>query len=283
MSKGGTNASRLWSREELQEGILLYRGVKTDIGVLEAAYIGPCGVFIWLAHCDAPASAHDALRELLQVPQVYLYTDDEGLYDPRTGQFRGPVPDDSLPDLISSLVAGDQALSKYSSWDIERMGERLIRADAHCRGSYRSADGILYIRHGKGFREVSPKNSETVFFTALFGGVFGIHRFLLGKYASGLLYLFTGGLFLTGWTIDLLFLFLGIMKDKKGKILYPLIERPKKALMLPVGFIFSAFLLMGGLGLFQSLTSSFQLQVSQVIQDNSSTLADFMYRLLGNL
>ncbi len=36
-----------------------------------------------------------------------------------------------------------------------------------------------------------------------FGGVLGLHRFYLGKWISGLIYLFTGGLFLVGWLYDL--------------------------------------------------------------------------------
>ncbi|MBU0729288.1 MAG: TM2 domain-containing protein [Proteobacteria bacterium] len=40
-----------------------------------------------------------------------------------------------------------------------------------------------------------------------FLGVFGVHRFYLGKWVTGLIYLFTGGLFLVGiiydfWTIN---------------------------------------------------------------------------------
>jgi TM2 domain-containing membrane protein YozV len=35
-----------------------------------------------------------------------------------------------------------------------------------------------------------------------FLGVFGIHRFYLGKWLSGLLYLLTGGLFLVGYVYD---------------------------------------------------------------------------------
>lgn len=35
------------------------------------------------------------------------------------------------------------------------------------------------------------------------GGVFGLHRFYQGKIISGLLYLFTGGLFLIGWIYDI--------------------------------------------------------------------------------
>ncbi len=35
-----------------------------------------------------------------------------------------------------------------------------------------------------------------------FLGVFGIHRFYMGKWVTGLIYLFTGGLFLVGYLYD---------------------------------------------------------------------------------
>jgi len=35
-----------------------------------------------------------------------------------------------------------------------------------------------------------------------FGGLLGLHRFYLGKWATGLLWLCTGGFFLVGWAYD---------------------------------------------------------------------------------
>lgn len=36
-----------------------------------------------------------------------------------------------------------------------------------------------------------------------FLGLFGIHRLYLGKWVTGIIYFFTGGLFLVGWLYDL--------------------------------------------------------------------------------
>ena len=38
-----------------------------------------------------------------------------------------------------------------------------------------------------------------------FLGVFGAHRFYLGRFWTGLLYLFTGGLLGVGWFVDMFY------------------------------------------------------------------------------
>ena len=53
-------------------------------------------------------------------------------------------------------------------------------------------------------RYTEGRHSYTVAWLLLtFLGIFGIHRFYLGKWLTGLIYLFTGGLFLLGWLYDL--------------------------------------------------------------------------------
>lgn len=49
-----------------------------------------------------------------------------------------------------------------------------------------------------------PKDKWVAFFLCFFLGVFGIHRFYEGKFGTGLLYLFTGGLFGIGWLVDII-------------------------------------------------------------------------------
>ena len=55
------------------------------------------------------------------------------------------------------------------------------------------------------------KSKSTMFLLWLFTGLLGGHRFYVGKYVSGLIYFFTGGLFFIGWGLD--FFRLGSMVD----------------------------------------------------------------------
>jgi restriction system protein len=67
-------------------------------------------------------------------------------------------------------------------------------------GSYSAANmhGNPYM-YGK-----MPKNKMTALLLCFFLGYFGVHKFYEGKPVMGLIYLFTGGLFLVGVFIDFL-------------------------------------------------------------------------------
>ena len=47
------------------------------------------------------------------------------------------------------------------------------------------------------------KNAAAVFWLDMFFGFLGVHRFYLGHIGLGLVYLFTGGLFMVGAIVDL--------------------------------------------------------------------------------
>lgn len=47
------------------------------------------------------------------------------------------------------------------------------------------------------------KSKGTAYLLLFLGGIFGIHRFYLGKIGTGIIYLCTAGLFGIGWFIDL--------------------------------------------------------------------------------
>ncbi|MBI5403318.1 MAG: NINE protein [Ignavibacteriae bacterium] len=47
------------------------------------------------------------------------------------------------------------------------------------------------------------KSKGIAYLLWFFLGTFGVHKFYLGKIGVGILYFFTGGLFLIGWIYDL--------------------------------------------------------------------------------
>ena len=63
---------------------------------------------------------------------------------------------------------------------------------------------------------VSPKSRTAALIICLFLGWLGIHRFYVGKIGTGILYLFTGGIFGFGWLIDLILIIIGSFKDQQG-------------------------------------------------------------------
>lgn len=52
-----------------------------------------------------------------------------------------------------------------------------------------------------------------------FFGVFGVHRFYVGKIGTGFLWLLTLGLFGIGWITDLIIIIIGGFRDKAGRFL----------------------------------------------------------------
>ena len=63
---------------------------------------------------------------------------------------------------------------------------------------------------------ISSKNRGVAALLCFFFGVFGIHRFYVGKVGTGLLWLCTGGLFGIGAFIDFIFIICGSFTDSKG-------------------------------------------------------------------
>ncbi len=63
---------------------------------------------------------------------------------------------------------------------------------------------------------ISEKSRMVDLLLCLFLGLLGIHRFYEGKVGTGLLWLFTGGLFGIGAFIDFILICIGSAKDSSG-------------------------------------------------------------------
>lgn len=62
----------------------------------------------------------------------------------------------------------------------------------------------------------SVKSRTAALLLCFFFGVFGVHRFYVGKVGTGVLYLFTVGGFGIGWLIDMITIACGIFRDSQG-------------------------------------------------------------------
>ena len=63
---------------------------------------------------------------------------------------------------------------------------------------------------------VSKKNKITALILCVLFGLFGVHRFYVGKTGTGLLYLFTCGLFSIGYIVDIILIITGKFTDNFG-------------------------------------------------------------------
>ena len=78
------------------------------------------------------------------------------------------------------------------------------------------------IRPGNGQMEIrSPKNRVLAALMCFFFGVFGVHRFYVGKFWTGLFQFFTGGGFGVWFIIDFILILMGRFKDGEGRVLGP--------------------------------------------------------------
>lgn len=70
----------------------------------------------------------------------------------------------------------------------------------------------------------NPRNRKskwTALLLCVFLGFLGIHRFYLGRYKTGILWMFTGGLLYIGWITDIFKILFGHLTDARGGELRP--------------------------------------------------------------
>ena len=62
----------------------------------------------------------------------------------------------------------------------------------------------------------SPKSRTVALVLCILLGYFGAHRFYVGRYGLGVLYLLTIGVFGVGWLVDIVLTALGKLRDRDG-------------------------------------------------------------------
>ena len=63
----------------------------------------------------------------------------------------------------------------------------------------------------------APKSRMVALILCILFGIFGIHRFYVGKVGTGIIWMFSGGVGLIGWVIDIILIITGGFTDKWGR------------------------------------------------------------------
>lgn len=72
---------------------------------------------------------------------------------------------------------------------------------------------------GIGGTSISPKSKMITLILSIFLGYLGIHRFYVGKIGSGIVWMFTAGLFGIGWIYDIIKILSGTFTDGAGRVI----------------------------------------------------------------
>ena len=201
----------------LEDTLIRCSPVKLQDTELDALYLGPSGVFAVTDGDADPISIHAFLCDFLHTARVDIYLPGEGLYNASSGSVCPVSSEDSLNDAIYMRTTLGSPL--WDENDLKILQEQIRLLDGKSRGMFCDGEGRRYVVRNGNFFPMSEHNPNKIMLLALLGGVFGLHRFSLGKWSSGLLYLLTGGLIGFGWLLDVLQLMAGLMRDSQKRLI----------------------------------------------------------------
>lgn len=215
--------------EILVDNLVYCAPVRIPNGDLEAVYVGPSGAFVIAQGNLDPGSVYLFLRDYLGTTRVDVYHGEKGRYNASGKLTQDYLSSQELDNAIyhhttqGPVVWTDDALKNI---------QRKIRVlDGMNRGAYCDDENNWYIARGKRFFLCSDHDPNQILRMSLYGGVLGLHRFAIGKWVTGFIYLLTGGLLGFGWLLDILQIHNGSFKDQKKRLI------PKPAHLRPVLYL----------------------------------------------
>ena len=118
--------------------------------------------------------------------------------------------------LLFSFNAGNVSFGAKAAESSTRVEKRSFSTQSDARDTFVVTKEMLQTIVDQQMKNAkSKKSAMATFILAFFGGEFGLHRFYVGKWGTGILYLFTGGLFGIGWFVDVIRIALEDFEDCK--------------------------------------------------------------------
>lgn len=100
------------------------------------------------------------------------------------------------------------------AFDAAHAGRQEVHIHYH---QERSQEKQVHVEHiYTAVEKRSSRSRLAALLLCFFLGLFGAHKFYLGRFGLGLVYLLTQGLFGVGWLIDMIVLLAGHPRDKQG-------------------------------------------------------------------
>lgn len=99
----------------------------------------------------------------------------------------------------------------------QKCGTPMGRQDRFCSRCGTDHSAAQQAASAAAIGPVSDRKRLVALLLCVLLGVFGAHRFYVGKIGTGVLWLFTFGLFTLGWLFDLILIIAGEFKDSDGR------------------------------------------------------------------
>lgn len=213
----------------LLDNLLYCAPVRLADGDLDAIYVGSSGVFAVVSGDLEPASVYSFLRDYLGTTRVDVYHAEKGRYNASGELIRAFLTTQELDTAIYHHATQGPVI--WSEDVLNSIRKKIRVLDGINRGVYCDDENNWFIVRGKNFYPCSAHDADHIFRLSLYGGVLGLHRFAIGKWFTGSLYLLTGGLLGFGWLLDSLQILSGSFKDRKGCLL------PKPSRLRPLSYL----------------------------------------------